>query len=165
MASNPSFKVLHFLSHMDLKKEVRKHSFSNPAFSASFLQNKLIDLCKQSPWPQALRNISFLFQKLPHLPSSGSPEKLGQLQPSGNPRKVYWQAKTPALFLFFIFNNLHILNGVRLEWLPPSVQNCFLMHLSYLCLLFLSKEQHWVPCIILLFLVMGKKWKTPKRSS
>ena len=90
MAPNPSFKALRFLSHMDLKKEVRKNSFSNSAFSVSFLQNKFINLCKQSPWPQALRNISFLFQNFPHLPTSKQPRETW-------PTPALWQSQKSLL--------------------------------------------------------------------
>lgn len=109
MAANPRFKALHFLSHMDLKKEVRKNSFSNPAFSVSFLQNKLVN--------PGLRNISFLFQKLSYLPSSEQPRKT-------RPTPGLWQSQMnllasqescPVAIFFLTFSNLHVLNDALLK--------------------------------------------------
>lgn len=138
-APNPSFKALQFLSHIDLKKEVRKNSFPNPALSLSFLQNKLINLCKQSLWPQVLKNISFLFQKLPHLPSSMQPRETWPTPPFWQSHKSLLASQSSCPASFFTINNLHVLNGVPLEKSAPSVPNCFLIQLSYFCLVFFEQ--------------------------
>lgn len=103
------------------RKEVRKNSFSNPALSLSFLQNKFINLCKQSLWPQVLRNISFFFQKLPHLPSSKQPRETWPTPPFWQSQKNLLASQDSCPASFLTINNLHVLNGVPLERSATSV--------------------------------------------
>lgn len=160
MAPNPSFKALQFLSHMDLKKEVRKNSFSNPALSLSFLQNKFINLCKQSLWPQVLRNISFFFQKLPHLPSSKQPRETWPTPPFWRSQKNLLASQDSCPASFFTINNLHVLNGVSLERSATSVPNCFFIQLSHFCLLiFWARSSAELLVLSYYFLSRGKNLK------
>lgn len=167
MSPIPSFNNFKILSHMYLKKEVRKCSFSNSTFSASFLQNTLTGLCKQSQWPQVLRNkISFSsFSRSSHIcQPTNNPEKLSQLQlsyTSGNPREVCWQVQSPTQRLFFLLITYtpEMVDLLKDQSFCPRLfphENC-----SYRMFVCLSKEQHCAPCIILPFHVVGKNKKYP----
>lgn len=123
--------------HVDLRKAVRKNFFSNTVFRVYLLQNKFTSLCKQSSGPQALGNISFPSQKLPHLPFSKQAIEIW-------PTSALWQFQKSLLasqdlacfFFYFTFNNLCILNDAPLEWPALCVPNCFLMQLSHFFVIF-----------------------------